>query len=101
MAPLNLYQQLHYSGLSSPSPLRASELLKQLFLPHSRRVKSSPPLLNTALALESPLQLHVQVEMFAKLKNFHDSSFQKLYLRHQNIALHGLNLEFHPLGAEN
>lgn len=38
--------------------------------------------------------------MFAKLKNLHISSFQKLCLRHQNIPLHGLNLEFHPLGAE-
>lgn len=101
MAPLNLHQQLHYSGLKSPSPLRAFELLKQLFLPHSRRAKSSAHLLNTALALESPLQLPVQVEMFAKPKNLHNSSFQKLCLRHQNIALHGLSLEFHPLGAEN
>lgn len=39
--------------------------------------------------------------MFAKPKNLHNFSFQKLCFRHQNTALHGLSLEFHPLGAKN
>lgn len=54
--------------------------------------------MNTALELVTALQLPVQVDMFAKLRNLHISSFWKLCLRHQNIAL---SLEFHPLGAEN